>query len=164
MTPLPVEIALCDAAEAPCGGWTPTGYTFDAFASGAEPDSSVAVCRFYNDRFAPRSSHFYALHGAGCEATLQDFPDWQLESANLFAMDAPLPDGSCEIGIAPVFRLYNNGMGGAPNHRFTSDAGAHADGRKRLDSRGCGCGGRGVLLAAIAVPLSEVRAQSRTCP
>jgi hypothetical protein len=22
----------------------------------------------------------------------------------------------------PVFRLYNNGMGGAPNHRFTTDA------------------------------------------
>lgn len=49
------------------------------------------------------------------------FPDWQLEDANLFAMDAPLADGSCPAGYVPVFRMYNNAMGGASNHRFTAD-------------------------------------------
>jgi hypothetical protein len=122
MTPLPAEIALCDAATPPCAGWTVTGHTFDAFASGAEPDGSVPACRFYNDSFGSKSSHFYALHGGGCEATLHYFPDWQLESADLFAAEAPLPDGTCNSGFVPVFRLYNDGMGGAPNHRFTSDA------------------------------------------
>lgn len=37
----------------------------------------------------------------------------------------PLPDatGNCPAATVPVYRLYNNGRGGAPNHRFTtSDA------------------------------------------
>jgi hypothetical protein len=34
-----------------------------------------------------------------------------------------LPDaaGSCPAGTQAVFRLYNNGASGAPNHRFTTD-------------------------------------------
>ena len=33
-----------------------------------------------------------------------------------------LPDagGVCPAGTLPVYRLYNNGMGGAPNHRFVT--------------------------------------------
>jgi hypothetical protein len=122
MTPLPQEIALCDAGEAPCTGWVPTGGTFEAYPAGGEPADSVAACRFYNDSYAHTSSHFYASVGGVCEDTLRLFPDWHLETANLFATHLPTADGSCSDGFVPVFRLYNNGMGGAPNHRFTTDA------------------------------------------
>ena len=30
-------------------------------------------------------------------------------------------NGNCPAGTAPLFRLYNNGTGGAPNHRLTGD-------------------------------------------
>jgi hypothetical protein len=33
----------------------------------------------------------------------------------------PAADGSCPAGTIPVYRLYNNGQGAAPNHRFTTD-------------------------------------------
>jgi len=37
---------------------------------------------------------------------------------------APLPahNGECPAGTIPVYRLYNNGVGGAPNHRLITDA------------------------------------------
>ena len=73
--------------------------------------------------FAPKSSHFYAPHDLGCEATLASFPEWQLEDDRLF--NAMLPDaaGACPAGFLPLYRLYNNGMGGAPNHRFVISLG-----------------------------------------
>jgi hypothetical protein len=35
-----------------------------------------------------------------------------------------LPDGqvACAVGTQPVFRVYNDGRSGAPNHRFTTDS------------------------------------------
>ena len=37
-------------------------------------------------------------------------------------MTMAVPDsaGNCAAGMQPVFRLYNNGQGGAPNHRYTT--------------------------------------------
>ncbi len=48
------------------------------------------------------------------------FPDWGLEDDKLF--NAMLSDmsGGCPAGTIPVYRLFNNGMGGAPNHRFVT--------------------------------------------
>ena len=31
------------------------------------------------------------------------------------------PGGTCPSGTTPLYRLYNNGQGGAPNHRYTID-------------------------------------------
>lgn len=126
LTPLPTEIALCDAGVAPCAGWVRTGATFEAFASADAAHGTIAVCRFFDDAYAPKSAHFYALHGLGCEETLARFPDWRLESDDLFAMAAPSPDGACAAGTRPVFRLFNDGLGGAPDHRFTVDASIRA--------------------------------------
>ncbi len=121
MTPLAVEIGLCDTGAVPCAGWMPTGFTFRASHSAVSAAAQAQVCRFYNDSFAP-SSHFYALRGQGCEATLQYFPDWRLESDSLFQAQ-PLPSsGACPGTGVPVYRLYNDGKGGAPNHRFLTDA------------------------------------------
>jgi hypothetical protein len=43
-----------------------------------------------------------------------------LEAADAFYMTAS-PTGNCPAGTVPLYRLYNNGQGGAPNHRYTID-------------------------------------------
>jgi uncharacterized membrane protein len=120
ITPVAVEIGLLDAKTPPFQDWSRTGFAFNGYVNATAPAGSVAICRFFNSSFAPKSSHFYAPHGLGCEATLSTFPDWQLEDDKLF--NAMLPDatGACPAGTLPVYRLYNNGMGGAPNHRFVT--------------------------------------------
>ena len=34
--------------------------------------------------------------------------------------DASRTDGTCAPPSVPLYRLYNNGSGGAPNHRYTT--------------------------------------------
>ncbi len=36
------------------------------------------------------------------------------------------PAGSCAAGTVPLYRLYNNGMSGAPNHRYTTSQAVRA--------------------------------------
>lgn len=114
ITTNPVEIANLDSGRTP--GWQRTGQSFNVYAAG--DTGRAPVCRFFSASFAPKSSHFYAPRGFGCEAVLAD-PRWQYEGDVFFA---PLPaaDGGCPAGTVGVFRLYNDGMGGAPNHRFTT--------------------------------------------
>ncbi|MBS0322078.1 MAG: hypothetical protein JSR18_16160 [Proteobacteria bacterium] len=118
------EIAVLDARVPPFQDWVRTGYSFRMYKPDAiaPPAGAAEVCRFYNDSFAPKSSHFYAARGFGCEETLAAFPDWKLETGSAFVTVIPAENGECPSGIG-VYRLYNNGMGGAPNHRFTIDAG-----------------------------------------
>ena len=108
------EIRKLDAGV--FSGWARTGQGFNVYTSAA--NGLVPVCRFFTTAFPPSSSHFYALRGLGCEGTLQD-PHWQLES-DVFYMRIPDANGNCPSAMSPVYRLYNNGQGGAPNHRFTT--------------------------------------------
>lgn len=50
---------------------------------------------------------------------------WQLEGP-VFSTLMPAIDGTCPPGSTPIYRMYNNGMGGAPNHRFTTDINVRA--------------------------------------
>ena len=120
ITPVAAEIALLDAHAAPFQAWSRTGFSFNAYVNATAPVDSVAICRFFNSSFAPKSSHFYAPHGLGCEATIASFPDWKLEDDKLFNSMLPDTNGACPAGTLPVYRLYNSGMGGAPNHRFVT--------------------------------------------
>ncbi len=120
ITPVAAEIALLDARAPPFEEWSRTGFSFNAYVPSTAPAGAVASCRFFNSHFAPKSSHFYAPHGFGCEATLALFPDWTLEDDKLFSTMLPSGTGACPAGTIPVYRLYNNGAGGAPNHRFTT--------------------------------------------
>jgi hypothetical protein len=120
ITPVPDEITLLDAHAPPFQDWSRTGFSFNAYAKSAPPAGSVAICRFFNSTFAPKSSHFYAAHGFGCEATIAQFPDWGLEDDKLFNTMLPDATGACPAGTTPLYRMYNNGMGGAPNHRFVT--------------------------------------------
>lgn len=120
ITPSAAEIALLDARTPPFQDWSRTGLSFNAYANATAPTGSVAICRFFNDHYAPKSSHFYAAQGFGCEATLAQFPDWGLEDDKLFNTMLPDANGACPQGTNPVYRLYNQGMGAAPNHRFVT--------------------------------------------
>jgi hypothetical protein len=79
---------------------------------------SLATCRFFSTSFAPRSAHFYTPDVAEC-AKVRSNPDWQFEA---IAFDLRLPDaaGVCAPPTVALYRLYNDGMGGAPNHRYTT--------------------------------------------
>jgi photosystem II stability/assembly factor-like uncharacterized protein len=116
ITSIPDEISKLDNGTV--AGWARTGLQFNAYA--APNENSVPVCRFFSATFAPKSSHFYTPFATEC-ATRQADPAWTLESSDAFDIAVPAADGSCAAGLTPVYRLYNNGQGGAPNHRYTTD-------------------------------------------
>jgi uncharacterized protein DUF5648 len=118
VTAIPAEILLLDAGAFP--GWQRTGQQFHVFPAGNAPASALPVWRFFSTSFAPKSSHFYTALPVEYNALLVNH-DWQLEG-QVFNIPVPALDGSCPAATIPVYRLYNNGMGGAPNHRFTVDA------------------------------------------
>ena len=104
-------------------GWARTGLEFKVFAAGGT--STSPVCRFFSTAFAPKSSHFYTANPTEC-TTVKSNADWQFE-AEVFFVATPAADGTCAAGTVPVYRLYNNGQGAAPNHRFTTDLAVRAD-------------------------------------
>jgi murein DD-endopeptidase MepM/ murein hydrolase activator NlpD len=112
------EIADLDAG-AFGGAFERTQRTFPVYASAA-PDLAP-VCRFFTapGTFGAKSSHFYTADAAECEA-LKRNPAWIYEK---IAFHVPMPDasGTCPANSLPVYRMYNNGQTGAPNHRFTTD-------------------------------------------
>ncbi len=76
------------------------------------------MCRFFSMSFAPKSSHFYTPDAPEC-AVVRANPDWLFEGVVFYA-DKPAVSGACPHGKQPVYRLYNNGQGAAPNHRYAS--------------------------------------------
>jgi mono/diheme cytochrome c family protein len=101
-------------------GWSPTGRTFNVYLATGAPAGTARVCRFFSAAFAPKSSHFYTPSASEC-ALVQASADWSFEG-EVFNVPPVAADGSCPSGTLPVYRLYNNGMGAAPNHRYTTDA------------------------------------------
>ena len=120
------EIAGLDAHVYPPvfgGNWERTGQSFSAQT--ARSSGNVPVCRFFG-AFGAKSSHFYTADPVECAGLTARFPNWQFEN---LAFYLPLPDasGTCPSGTAPIYRMYNNGQGGAPNHRFTTDLATRLD-------------------------------------
>ncbi len=52
-------------------------------------------------------------------------PHWQFEGGRVHRAHADVA-GLCPAGTLPVYRLYNDGQGAAPNHRFTTSLGTRA--------------------------------------
>ncbi len=148
ITPVAAEIALLDARASPFEAWSRTGLSFNGYVNTTAPATSVAICRFFNSTFAPKSSHFYAPHGLGCEATSAGFPDWKLEDDRLFNSMLPDTNGACPAGTIPVYRLYNGGMGGAPNHRFVTSLAE----RQNMINRGFVAEGNGIGIGMCVPP------------
>jgi Repeat of unknown function (DUF5648) len=117
----PNEIRTLDSGQ--FAGWNRTGQIFKMWASGWITRASV--CRFFSASFAPKSSHFYTPVATECDKVKQD-PHWIYETAAGY-VDLPVPPtGNCPFG-PPIYRLYNNGMGSAPNHRYTSSTQIRAE-------------------------------------
>jgi len=95
-------------------GWHRTLNRFRALGLDA---NEARVCRFWSGQtFAPKSSHFLSSFASECAAVSQN-RDWQYEG-EVFAVKLPEADGTCAPETSPLYRLYNNGIGGPPNHRY----------------------------------------------
>ncbi len=115
------EIGKLDAGV--FAGWARTGQSFKV--APLDTRGVVPVCRFFSVSFAPRSSHFYTPYADEC-AQVKLNPDWQFEG-EVFAVALPDTDGACPVRMLPLYRLYNDGQGGAPNHRYTTSFATRSD-------------------------------------
>ncbi|HVE50004.1 MAG TPA: hypothetical protein VNG69_10355 [Casimicrobiaceae bacterium] len=117
LTTIPDEITKLDNGT--FVGWRRTGERVDV--DGSVVAGTVSVCRFFSAAFAPKSSHFYTPYAAECDTVKRD-PVWTFEG-DVFRIALPDGIGGCPAGRVPLYRVYNNGMGGAPNHRYTTSLG-----------------------------------------
>jgi probable HAF family extracellular repeat protein len=115
LTTIDEEITKLD--DGTFAGWTRTGSGIDMDIG--VPAGTVPVCRFFSASFAPKSSHFYTPVADEC-TTVKQNPVWTLEG-EVFSVTLPAANGGCPAGRVPVYRLYNDGQGGAPNHRYTTN-------------------------------------------
>jgi hypothetical protein len=116
VTVLPNEIAALDGG-AFGGVWQRTGYTFDVWAGPGSGRS--AVCRF----FAPMyDSHFYG-RPEEC-VLLQTAPMytsiWESEGVVFYLQIPTAANPDCGPAATTLYRLFNDGQGDAPNHRYTT--------------------------------------------
>jgi hypothetical protein len=116
ITAIPAEIAAIDGGA--FQGWARTGKQFKTYA--AVSANALPVCRFFSNAFGSKSSHFYTVSPTECEA-VKKLGTWTFEGGDVLAMGTPSASGICAAGTIPVYRLYNDGQGGAPNHRFTTE-------------------------------------------
>lgn len=127
VTASPAEIAAVDRGDLNTASgliWERTGESFGVWpypANGALP-----TCRFFYSRLLDNDGlsldHFYTPYAAEC-AQLRVAPDarWLYEGI-AFYLQVPDANGHCPAGTAVLYRLYNNGIGGGPDHRFTTSA------------------------------------------
>jgi len=144
VTAFPDEISLLDSG-AFGGVWTRTGQTFAVWTAPAT--DSNPVCRFFSTSFAPKSSHFYTPFSTECDSLMAS-PVWSYE-AIAFHLKSPDATGACPAGTTPLYRLYNEGQSGAPNHRYTTSAATVSE----LRGKGWvseGIGSLGVIACAAA--------------
>ena len=94
-------------------GWSRTGETFDAIASGY-CDHSRPIFRFYN---RGANTHFFTVDTLECGGLRRTDPGWFFE-AEAFGANPP-SGGACPGKTTPIYRLYNNRwMFNDSNHRF----------------------------------------------
>ncbi len=131
ITAYPHEIAALDVLEPGVTEWTRTGRGFVVFGSSNDVESGTGgnlarVCRFFSgSSFAPRFSHFYTPYSKECQSLMQG-AEWTYEGRvfDVGFLDAgPVGSRGCRPERIPLYRAYNNRISGAPNHRYTIDAG-----------------------------------------
>ena len=145
VTAFPDEIAALDGG-AFGGAWKRTGQTFPVWTQSV--NGALPTCRFFSTIFAPRSSHFYTPYADEC-AKLKANPGWQYE-AIAYYLQLPDANGNCPAGTSILYRLYNQSMGGAPNHRFTTDLATF----NQMRAAGWVLEGNGLTGASACVPQS----------
>ena len=83
------------------------------------------MCRFFTTAVAPKSSHFYTADPAECEVVKAN-PNWQYEKIAFYVVPVFGEMWLCRDGRG-VYRMYNDGMTGAPNHRYTTDSAVYEE-------------------------------------
>jgi probable HAF family extracellular repeat protein len=139
LTANPAEIAAMDSGQ--FSGWSRTGQLFSVHLDASA--GTNAVCRFFGAAF---TSHFYTANADEC-ALVKTYPAWQFEGI-AFNIAVPDPNGNCPSATQPVYRLYNNGKGAAPNHRFTTSLAT----RSQMVDAGWVTEGSGPLGVAMCAP------------
>ncbi len=109
------EVAGLDAGV--FEGWSRTGEGFRV--ADANDPGNLPVCRFFG-RFPPQSTHFYTPYPHECEGLTAD-PNWIFEKIAFgLALPTAPPQRGCPPGTRALRRFYNDFMGGAPNHRYST--------------------------------------------
>lgn len=114
ITAEPAEAAMLDAGII-VPGWQRTHYEFKLRP--ADSLIGLSACRFFGTPPLGPNSHFFTIDHAECDKVKAN-PLWTYEGL-AFAADPPAA-GDCAPDRIPVVRLYNNGMGGQANHRYTT--------------------------------------------
>jgi hypothetical protein len=117
----PAEIAALDSG-APRAGWTRTGESFRVVYQYGQalPVEGVVqkVYRFWSPDVSGKPSHFFTVSQQECAALRDGVKrNWTFEGSTFWASVAN--GDACSAGT-PLFRVYNNGLGGAPSHRYTT--------------------------------------------
>ena len=129
------EIAFLDGGGLG-GAWRRTGEAFQGWDANDGPSNSVQVCRFFGtDRYRADgtrigpNSHFYTADSAECayvrtawQSLANDglmYPAWTFESHSFRVI--PPVSGVGPLGTTPLYRAYNNGARGDPNHRYSTN-------------------------------------------
>lgn len=114
ITAAAAEAAMLDSGT-PVAGWHRTGLEFKLRPAGSP--LGLLACRFFGTPPLGPNSHFYTIDADEC-AKVKANPSWTYEGV-AFNADAPVA-GTCAPDRIPVMRLYNDGMGGEANHRYTT--------------------------------------------
>ncbi len=115
-------------------GWVRSGRSFRV--SSIPMPGLLPVCRFFGtdaytvngQRIGP-NAFFYTASPEECEslktgwqalaADGQYYPAWTFESVAFYV--SPVTPEGCGWGMMPIYRAYNGGQNGDPNHRFSAD-------------------------------------------
>ncbi len=114
VTAVAAEADMLDSGT-PVAGWHRTGLEFKLRPAGSP--LGLIACRFFGTPPFGPNSHFYTIDASECAKVRAD-PSWTYEGI-AFNADAPAA-GVCAPDRIPVMRLYNDGMGGQANHRYTT--------------------------------------------
>jgi hypothetical protein len=112
MTAEPAEAAMLDAGLV-VPGWVRTGLDFKVSSRDAGP--GAPACRFFGTQPGGPNTHFFTIDPFECNLLLAN-PLWTFEGI-AFRADTTAGE-DCPADRVPVVRLYNDGKGGEPNHRY----------------------------------------------
>jgi len=117
------EQQALDAGIVP-GNWVSTGNSFRVILYPSCPIATEGgthpIYRFTGEPNVGPNSHFFTASQDEC-GYVRDRADWHwmFEGAPFWATE---PTGvSCPTRTRPLYRAYNNGKGGTPNHRYAVD-------------------------------------------
>jgi uncharacterized protein DUF5648 len=103
--------------------WVRTGESFLATlpscAARAYSSGLAGVYRFFGVPGIGPNSHFFTASPLECAIVEAKYPGWAFEGTAFWV--SPAAGDTCAPPSKPVYRLYNNGKGGEPNHRYTID-------------------------------------------